>query len=238
VSPFLEVFNARRPRVGPNGDIWVAAVDTLHHFDAIGRPLEHIDVRSQGAAVWGLQFTPDGVLYLTNNSGFWTLHGQTVLPALAEPQNSAPHFDVQGNAYWYHRAIDPADTHRVIMADANLAVLNDTFASLTVDPCAMVFGRDQTGATTNRLFVSLRDGSIVELNAAGIAAPGVPEVGLSLADLDESVVVNDILGEASGLTANETYFLDVIGNDDGSWDVGDFRAYLTAIGIVQQEAES
>jgi len=239
VSPFLEVFRAQRPRVGPNGDIWVAAVDTLHRFDAMGRPLEHIDVRTQGAAAWGLQFTPDGDLYLTNTASFWKLEGQTVLPVLTDllPQNSAPHFDIQGNAYWVHQASDPADTHRAILADANLAVVNDTFAKIVAGPCAIVFGRDPTGATTKRLFVSLRDGSIIELNTAGIAAPGVPEVGLSLGDLDEAEVVNAILGEASALTANQSYFLDVIGNDDGSWDVGDFRAWLVASGIVQEEAE-
>jgi hypothetical protein len=82
------------------------------------------------------------------------------------------------------------------------------------------------------VFVSLRDGSIVELNATGVAAPGVPEVGLSLADLDESAVADEILGAGSQVTANQAYFLDVIGNDDGTYDVGDFRAYLVAAGVV------
>jgi len=234
VTPFLEVFRAQRPRVGPNGDIWVAAVDTLHRFDAMGRSLEHTDVQAQGAAAWGLQFTPDGILYLTNTAAFWRLVGQTVEPALVgmPPQNSAPHFDVEGNAYWTRQAMDAGDTHRVILADANLTVVEDTFASLPVAPCAMVFGRDDTGATTHRVFVSLRDGSIVELNATGVAAPGVPEVGLSLADLDESAVADEILGAGSQVTANQAYFLDVIGNDDGTYDVGDFRAYLVAAGVV------
>jgi hypothetical protein len=234
VTAFLEVLNAQRPRIGPNGDIWVAAVDTLHHFDAMGRRLEQLDVGAQGAAAWGLQFTPDGVLYLTNTAAFWKLMGQTVVPVLTgmPPQNSAPHFDVEGNAYWIRQAMDASDTHRVILADTDLVVIADTFANFATAPCAMVFGRDGTGAMTNRLFVSLRDGSIVELNAAGIAAAGVPEVGLSLGDLDDSEVVNKILGVTSRVTANQTYFLDVIGNDDGTFDVGDFRAYLLATGVV------
>jgi hypothetical protein len=234
VTPFLEVVGAQRPRIGPNGDIWVAAVDTLHHFDAMGRPLEHIDVAAQGGAAWGLQFTPDGVLYLTNTVAFWKLAGQTVVPVLTDmpPQNSAPHFDVEGNAYWTRQAMDVSDTNRVILADASLAVIEDTFASLAAAPCAIVFGRDATGAMTNHLFVSLRDGSIVQLNAAGIATAGVPEVGLSLGDLDASEVANKILGVASQVTANQTYFLDVIGNDNGTYDVGDFRAYLVATGVV------
>jgi hypothetical protein len=234
VTSFLEVFSARRPRVGPNGDIWVAAVDTLHHFDAMGRVIERIDVQAQGAAAWGLQFTSGGVLYLTNTTNFWKLQGQTVIPVLTDmqPQNSAPHFDVEGNAYWTHGAADAGDVDRIVLADANLTVVADTFASLAAAPCAIAFGRDNTGAMTNHLFVSLRDGSIIELNAAGIAAVGVPEVGLSLTDLDEAEVVNKILGVASQVTANHTHFLDVIGNDDGTFDVGDFRAYLVATGVV------
>ena len=234
VTPFLEVFRAQRPRIGPNGDIWVAAVDTLHHFDALGRPLERIDVRAQGAAAWDLQFTPAAILYLTNVTNFWKLQAQTVMPVLTDmqPQNSAPHFDVEGNAYWTHEAMDDGDSNRVILADANLAAVADTFAGLPAAPCAIVFGRDNTGATTNRLFVSLRDGSIVELNATGIAAAGVPEVGLSLGDLDESEVVNEILGVASQVTSNHTHFLDVIGNNNGSYDVGDLRAYLVTTGVV------
>jgi hypothetical protein len=234
VSPFLEVFNAVRGRVGPNGDIWVAAVDTLHHFDAMGRPLEKIDVRAQGAAAWDLRFTPDGALYFSSFPDFWKLDGQTVLPVLTgqQGQNSAPHFDVAGNAYWAHEATDAGDTHRVILADGNFTVVEDSFATFAAGPCAMAFGRDPFGATTNRLFISLRDGSIVELSSAGIAAAGVPEVGLSLTDLDESEVANEILGVASLVTADQAYFLDVIGNDDGNYDVGDFRAYLVATDVV------
>lgn len=234
VTPFLTVYRAQRPRVGPDGDIWVAAVDTLHHFDAMGRPLAQIDVRAQDAAAWGLQFTPDGVLYLTNTVSFWKLSGQTVLPVLTDmpPQNSAPHFDVQGNAYWTRQATEASDANRIILADENLAVIADTFASLAAAPCAIAFGRNATGAMTNHLFVSLRDGSIVELNSAGISAAGVPEVGLSLGDLDESEVVNEILGVASQITSNHTHFLDVIGNNNGSYDVGDLRAYLVTTGVV------
>lgn len=232
-SPFLEVFNAVRARVGPNGDIWVAAVDTLHHFDAVGRPLEHIDVRAQGAAAWDVRFTPDGALYFSSFPDFWKLEGHTVFPVLTgqQGQNSAPHFDVEGNAYWAHEATDAGDTHRVILADENFSVVEDSFATFAAGPCAMAFGRDPYG-TTNRLFISLRDGSIVELNSAGIAAAGVPEVGLSLTDLGESEVADEILGTSSPVTPDQAYFLDVIGNNDGNYDVGDFRAYLIATGVV------
>jgi len=41
-----------------------------------------------------------------------------------------------------------------------------------------------------------------------------------------------ILGLSSQVTANQTHLLDVIGNDNGRYDVGDLRAYLVATGVV------
>jgi len=49
--------------------------------------------------------------------------------------------------------------------------------------------------------------------------------------------VNRVLGVASQVTTDLAYFLDVIGNDDGSFDVGDFRAYLVTAGVVNEGAK-
>ena len=233
-SPFLQMFRPIRARIGPNGDVWIAAVDSVHHYDAMGRLVERVDVAAQGGAAFGLQFNPDGELYFTSWGGFWKLDGQTVIPVVTgmQPRMGSPHFDVAGNAYWIHEAVEEGDAHRVIFGDSDITVTDAAFASLADGPCSHVFARDATGATTNRQFVGLRNGTIVELNAAGVAAPGVDETGLELADLVADEVADEILGLDTQVTADQTYFLDVIGNHDGTYDVGDFRAYLVATGAI------
>lgn len=235
-TPFLTGITwPLRARVGPDGDIWVATVDSVHHYDAMGRHIEGIDVISQGVAAYGLQFDPAGVLYITNWGGFGTLVNGIVTPVpIDNPLRSgSPHFDTDGNAYWIHEAVEEGDTHRLVLSDPTLAVLDEAFASFSDGPCGHVFGRDATGVTTSRQFVGLRNGTIVEVNAAAIPAPGLPETGLQLSDLAESEVVDEILVQESQVTGNQIYFLDVIGNNDGTFDVGDFRAYLVATGTVE-----
>jgi hypothetical protein len=45
-------------------------------------------------------------------------------------------------------------------------------------------------------------------------------------------VVNQLLSPIAVLSAEELRFLDLIGNDNGSFDIGDFRAYLQDSGLV------
>jgi hypothetical protein len=234
-APFLTgLTNPIRPRVGPNGDIWVAAVDSVYQFDAVGRLLGKWDVISQGQAAFGLQFDPAATLYITNWGGFSTLEDGIVTPVpISEPaRNGAPHFDVAGNAYWIHESVDAQDTHRMILAGPDLSVTDEDFATFAEGPCAHVFGRDTDGTTNTRQFVSLRDGTIVEVNAAGVSSPGVPETGLELGQLDEEECADEILGQDGQVTDDELHFLDVIGNNDGGYDVGDFRAYLVTTGTI------
>lgn len=235
-SPFLTGMTGPiRARVGPDGDIWVAAVDSVYHFDAMGREIERIDVASQDIGAFGLQFSPEGDLYITSWAKFGILEDGivTLVPITEALRNGAPHFDASGNAYWIHESVEDPDTHRMVLADRDLTVTDAAFANFAVGPCAHVFGRDATGATTNRQFVSLRDGTIVELNVVGIPAPGVPETGLRLTDIGEEDVVDEVFLQSSEVTDDQLHFLDVIGNNDGAFDIGDFRAYLFATGTVE-----
>ncbi|MBT8461160.1 MAG: hypothetical protein KJO44_01465 [Gemmatimonadetes bacterium] len=235
-SPFLTGITwPIRARVGPDGDIWVAAVDSVYHFDAMGREIERIDVISQDIGAYGLQFSPEGDLYITSWGKFGILEDGivTLVPITEGVRNGGPHFDTSGNAYWIHESVEEGDTHRMVLADRNLTVTDAAFANFAVAPCSHVFGRDATGATTNRQYVSLRDGTIVEINAAGIPAPGVPETGLRLTDVVESEVVEELLLQSSAVTDDQLHFLDVIGNNEGAFDIGDFRAYLIATGTVE-----
>ena len=45
-------------------------------------------------------------------------------------------------------------------------------------------------------------------------------------------VVNELIGPASTLTPDEERFLDIIGNNNGRYDVGDLRAYLQSTGVI------
>jgi hypothetical protein len=50
--------------------------------------------------------------------------------------------------------------------------------------------------------------------------------------LQTTDVVNHLISPVSTLTADEARFLDIIGNNNGSYDVGDLRAYLQDIGVI------
>jgi M6 family metalloprotease-like protein len=51
-------------------------------------------------------------------------------------------------------------------------------------------------------------------------------------------VVNHLLSPVSVLTADEERFLDIIGNQNGGFDIGDFRAYLQEAGLVAADVLS
>lgn len=67
----------------------------------------------------------------------------------------------------------------------------------------------------------------IHVSEAPPPPPEPPPAGLTM---DE--VVDQLLTGASTLDERELDYLDRIGNQNGSFDVGDFRAYLTAVGAV------
>jgi hypothetical protein len=233
VTEFISVFNARRARTGPDGSLWFAAIDSIHHYDALGRYLESVDVMSQGGAAFGLKFSPSGELYFSSWGGYWKLVDGVVVPVLVGvlPRAGAPTFDELGNIYTVHESVTEGDPHRVILYDPGMNVLDDAFVTDVEPPCAIAFGRDADGSTNARLFIAQRDGNIVEANPAGIVAPGFPVVGLSLSEIDEEDCADAVVG-VPAVSDDEATFLDVIGNNNGSYDVGDFRAFLVRTGVV------
>ena len=71
----------------------------------------------------------------------------------------------------------------------------------------------------------------VELNAAGVRAPGMPlgKQGTSTIAIAVEDIANVLMGGAN-LTAEQVQYLDSHGNHNGILDVGDLRAYLRAQG--------
>jgi hypothetical protein len=236
VSVFAEVYNARSVAVGPDGSVWVSAVDSLHHFDAAGRYLESVDIRSQGATAFGINFGPSGELHFSNFAGLWKLSSGTVVPILTDQPlfNRGFAIDADGRILWARDA-EAGDTSRIILYDGDGQVLDDTLVSDVQDPCLVLFVRDTTGAMTHRLLVAQGDGAIVEANADGIPGGGWPAPSLTLADIPATDCGDGAAGDPDALSDDAARFLDAIGNANGGYDVGDFRAYLLAAGLIQAD---
>ena len=233
-TKFFDVFGASGIAIGPDGSIWVAAVDSLHHFDAMGRYLETFDVGSGGAAAFGITFSPAGELHM---SSFASIHklvdGAPVPIATGQPvQMRGFTFDVTGNFYWAYRSLDPDTVSRVKLYSRAGIVLQDSFVTQVQEPCGGRFARDATGATTDRMFIAQLDGEIREANPEGFPFAGWPVVGLELDQISEIDAADRIVGEPNDLDDNQAHFIDVIGNNDGSYDIGDFRAYLVETGVI------
>ena len=234
VTRFFTVRNSSGTATGLDGSIWIGAVDSVHHFDAMGRHLESIDVMSNGAAAFGMAMSPAGELHM---SSFFHMHKLVNGLPLPVATNQAPQmrgfaFDALGNILWSRRATLEGDVDRVILYNSAGEVVNDTLIAQVTEPCNSTFVRDTDGSMTNRLLIAQLDGVIREANSAGMPAVGWRTVGLEIGDISEASCANQIVGEADALDENHARFLDVIGNNNGSYDVGDFRAYLVETGVL------
>ncbi|UCF19033.1 MAG: DVUA0089 family protein [Gemmatimonadota bacterium] len=299
---------------GPDGSIWVSDIcaDRIFRFDAFGALQEGFDVSSVGGVSF-LAFSPAGELHFSNsfaNAVFKLVAGQPQLVFTGDQFLEGFAFDVNGNLY-----VPNEIRGRVILYGADGTVLEDPFALTVQSPVALAFGRDADGTTNARLFATdFGAGAIVEMNPAGISAPGWPvgvellvvspdalpdgvvgadytalltvtdqgvtptwsviegalppgisldsgtgvlgdypteagtfafrvraESGARFGEKDYSItvteatlavtdVVNAILGVDGVLSPDEERYLDLLGNSNGVFDVGDFRAFLEATG--------
>jgi len=234
-SVFTRVYNARGLAVGLDGSVWVSAVDSIHHFDARGRHLASFDLSGAGAAAFGIQVSPQGEPHFSNFAGLWKLSSGTPIPlATGLPlMNRGFALDGEGNVYWARDAVDDKDTDRVILYDPAGQVVHDTIIGEVADPCLITFLRDEEGNTTNRILISQGGGTIVEANSDGISTSGWTTLPLSISAIPETECADLAAGAATGLSQDVTRFLDAIGNNNGSYDVGDFRAFLLATGAIQ-----
>ena len=293
---------------GPDGSIWVADAgnETLRRYNESGALQQSVDVSSFGGAYF-LAFSPAGELYFSNAFEIYKLVG------------GQPQFFTQGPPFLEGFAFDAAGKlyvanelrSRVILYAANGTVMADPFAvSNLASPVNVAFGRRADGTTSARLFASdFANGTIVEMNPAGIGQPGwpVPSVlafakaalragvmGASYADtltlaqpgvtptwslksgalprgvslgtatwilngvpeeagtfsfriraeagsrsgernysitvtepaLTVANVADRLLGVTGVLSADEVRYLDLLGNRNGRFDVGDFRAFV------------
>jgi hypothetical protein len=140
-------------------------------------------------------------------------------------------FDVKGNMY----ASAPA-AGRIDLFDPVGRLVHGPFAVGPDAPQTVAFARDGTGATLARVFATdTRLGRVIELNPAGVVAPGLP-LGFQ-APFTVELAAASLLG-APGLGMADLELLDAFGNHNGRYDIGDFHAYIRAAGGLPDATSS
>jgi hypothetical protein len=173
-------------------------------------------------------------MYLANWGNVWKLQGDVVVPVKSglALRNWGFAFDVSGTIVRAREAMEAGDTDRIILWNVDGTVVNDSLVTQVAAPCAAIFARDAAGATTNQLVIGQLDGEIRRANAAGMPWAGLPVPPLSIRAMAVDRHMYTLAGQADGLAANEIVFLDGLGNGNGFYDVGDFRAYLIVTGAI------
>jgi len=313
--------------LGPDGDIWVAGCGmtcpSLRRYGPAGNLKEAIDISGTEWPAY-LAFSPAGELHYTShyNAVYKLANGTPlrVIQDVGELQGLA--FDEDGYLY-----VANGSAGAIILFDPQYNRVADPFAFSNLSgPIDLVFGRDASGAMTSRLFAANLGwmvaidqqyvGGIVEMNPAGMRAPGLrigtdllriahavldsARVGFGYADtlrlasaggsaswsvvadelppgitlnastgvlsgvpeqagdftfgvraqsggdvgfarfkivvsepqLTTDDVIDAILGAPGLLTSELERFLDLKGNRNGMFDVGDVRAFLRSHGVI------
>ena len=212
--------------VAPDGRIWISSPfdRSLRRYTSAGEFEARFDAIEIGGSGPGtMSIGPRGAPYVSNSTEIWRLangrferfstHG-VVIWAFA--------FDVAGNVYV------PSPVAGIKVFDPTGTPLVDPFAAGLGTPLAVAFGRDATGATLARLFVT--DGSVpalLEVNPAGVAHAGQP-VGFVPPPFAAEVAAAGLLG--AGVSDADARYLDAQGNHNGRYDIGDLQAYLKLLG--------
>jgi hypothetical protein len=216
--------------VGRDGGIWVTDLDdaSIRRYDVLGRFQARYDMTSVGGFGPGpITIGPSGDPYFSNGNQIYRLlpSGQPQLLLTADFTIWGFAFDVAGNIY----APNPA-LGRIIMFGPTGAAIHDPFALSPAAPLGVAFGRNVGGATNARLYATdAGAGTVIEVNPAGVPNPGLP---LGYAPQFTATQAADELLGAGGLTPEDQAFLDALGNRNGRYDTGDFRAYLQFTGAI------
>lgn len=73
---------------------------------------------------------------------------------------------------------------------------------------------------------------VFEAASGAITQTDTVYLSVSAPSLQTTDVVNHLIGPVSVLSEDEERFLDIIGNNNGGYDVGDLRAYLQSVGLA------
>ena len=97
-------------------------------------------------------------------------------------------------------------------------------AGLNVSPSGVITGAPEEDGTFAMVYEAV--------SGALSSTQDTVTVSVTTPNLALSNVVNHLLGPIPVLSADEENYLDIIGNNNGRYDVGDFRAYLQDTGVV------
>jgi sugar lactone lactonase YvrE len=235
VSTFASGFgNLGAITVSPTGDVWVLDITHLRlvQLSAFGSRKDSMDVSAIGPGRYDadLAFSPSGVLHISNGyDGIFRLVNRVPQRLLSPPvfvESIA--FDADGYLYVANGYLGT-----VSLYDPAGQLVSDPFArSHLGGPIYLAFSRAANGSMTSRLFASNYGynlgspyaGGIVEMNSAGMRARGL-RVGFDAPSVSLSDAANHLLGSAQ-LSIDAQNFLDLQGNKNGRFDIGDFRAFL------------
>lgn len=216
--------------VAPDGGIWISDPyqGMLRSYDMTGRFVASFDVSDAGGFGPGpMAFAPDGALHFSVGSAIYKLTGgQPQLVLESEPTLWGFAFDVNGNLY-----VANPERGRMILYGPDGTLLEDPFAIQLTAPFVAAFGRNADGSTNARLFVSDTEASaVLELNPSGVRAAGWPLGFTASFSIDDAVtrLLND-----TAMPESEMRYLDTLGNRNGRYDLGDFRALLIHMGIMR-----
>ncbi|MGD8868507.1 MAG: M6 family metalloprotease domain-containing protein [Gemmatimonadales bacterium] len=99
---------------------------------------------------------------------------------------------------------------------------------------ALPTGLSLDGASGSISGTAVEDGSfeiVVQAVSGALSARDTVNLTVTRPILALNAVVDQLLGTAVSLTPDERRFLDLIGNENGRFDIGDFRAFLQESGI-------
>lgn len=162
--------------VGPDGDVWVGDYALLRRFDPGGMLKDSVSILGTGT-LSALAFSPAGELHFTTYDAIYKVVGAAAVQVASVPLYAeALAFDADGYLYVANGYLGT-----VTLYSPSYQAVGAVFARTNLGgPIALAFGRSASGAMTARLFASNGgynlsppyDGSIVEMNPAGVRALG------------------------------------------------------------------
>ncbi len=214
--------------VGPDGKIWISDIDDgeIRYYEPDGTFEGSIDLISVGGA-GPIAFSPDGVLHFSGGLDLYRYVGSPQAIVTGQPFIWGFSFDTDGNIY-----VSKPDQSQVVVFGPTGTTVADPFSVSVNSSLANAFGRNSDGSWNARLFATeFNAGTLIEFNASGVLAAGAP-LGLSLDMISSDAAADELLGDTGSLSEAEMDFLDWMGNGNGGYDVGDFRALLVERGTV------
>jgi hypothetical protein len=220
----------------------------FYQYDPVGNLVDSLAVSGNSPDWLSIGFSPAGELHYSVGDTIYKLVDGLPQPVVVDQEGGMGPFtfDMEGNLYvvnWNY--------YDVALYGPDGTLLEDPFARGVHSPTDIMFGRDAAGAPTGRLFVSDQGqggfqvspsegpqfvaqvgAAILELNPDGVYADGA-EVGMSIGMLTDDGLADELFGVGE-LTDGEMDFLDFMGNQNGEYDVGDFRAFLVYIGVLPE----